>query len=135
MSTLSPAPNNYAVIMVARPNELAEYERNYHQRDEKPIDSQTLFRSKMTESVPVCCCNCSLQNWTVFWLIYMIFQNSLWFASSVLTTVILYDPYGEWVDCIDYSEGNQFVDCRDMFETYGLTKGFVTCHGEYFEVF
>ena len=124
MSTLSPAPNNYAVIMVARPHELAEYDRNYQHRDVKPVDSKTLFRSKMSELFPVCCCSCSLQNWSIIWLIWMILQNSLWFASSVLTTVILYDPYGDWVDCTDYSQSDDFVDCRDMFETNGLTKEF-----------
>merc|ERR1719242_1126471 len=53
----------------------------------------------------------------------MILQNSLWFASSVLTTVILYDPYGEWTNCTDYTSDGM-VDCRELFESNGLTKGF-----------
>jgi len=127
MSSLSPAPNNYAVMMVARPHELAHYDANYMHRDTKPIDSKKLFRSKMTERFAVCCCSCSLQIWSLIWIIYMILQNALWFASSVLTTVILYDPYGEWMSCTDYTASGGHsaeVDCREWFESNGLTKGF-----------
>ena len=48
----------------------------------------------MNEGFNFCCCMCTLQTWSIIWLIYMIFQNMLWFASAVITTVILYDPYG-----------------------------------------
>ena len=125
MSTLSPAPNNYAVIMVAKPEDLAQYSANYMHRDTKPMDSAELFRSKMNERFSVCCCMCSLQNWSLIWLIYMILQNALWFASSVLTTVILFDPYKSWMSCTDYSDPtDSTVDCREWFESNGLTKGF-----------
>ena len=126
MSTLSPAPNNYAVMYVAKPEDLAHYHANYKNRDKStPIDHKKLFRRKMNEGFDFCCCMCTLQTWSIIWLIYMILQNILWFASSVTTTVILYDPYGSHMDCIVYGgDTTENVDCRKLFEDQGLTKAF-----------
>ena len=126
MSTLSPAPNNYAVMYVAKPEDLAHYHANYKNRGKStPKDHRDLFRRKMNEGFNFCCCMCTLQTWSIIWLIYMILQNILWFASSVTTTVILYDPYGTHMNCIIYSGDQQeTIDCRELFEQQGLTKTF-----------
>eukprot|EP01083_Nonionella_stella_P202758 740432_1 len=139
MSTLSPAPNNYAVMYVAKPEDLAYYHANYKNRHEQPLDFKELFRRKMNESFDFCCCMCTLQTWSIIWLTYLILQNLLWFSSAVVTTIILYDPYGEWDNCILYGTNdpnehpdldcvahNDYLqcDCRQLFETQGLTKAF-----------
>merc|ERR1712232_49514 len=46
LSTMSPAPNNYAVLYVARPDDLAHYHSNKRKATE-PQDAKTLFRQKM----------------------------------------------------------------------------------------
>jgi len=126
MRYYSPAPNNYAVLYVAKPEDLAHYHAHYRSRNEKPLNSKQLFHAKMNQAFDFCCCQCTLQTWSIIWLIYMLFQNALWFSSSVVTTVILYDPYGTWMDCVEYGgEGEPVkVDCRVWFENNGLTKAF-----------
>mmetsp|Transcript_18966 Transcript_18966/g.30190 ORF Transcript_18966/g.30190 Transcript_18966/m.30190 type:complete len:487 (-) Transcript_18966:287-1747(-) len=122
---MSPSPNNYAVMYVARPQDLAHYHAQYKKRDTEPIDSKKLFRMKMNEGFEFCCCMCTMQMWSIIWLVYMICQNLLWFSASVVTTVILYDPVGTWMDCLVYN-GSEVTtaDCRLLFEEYGLTRGF-----------
>ena len=112
-------------MYVAKPNELAHYHATYQNRKQKPIDKLQMFRNKMNEGFDFCCCMCTLQTWTIIWLIYMILQNCLWFASAVTTTVILYAPYDTYKNCIVYGgESAENVDCRTLFEDQGLTKAF-----------
>eukprot|EP01084_Bolivina_argentea_P090891 163696_1 len=144
MNYMSPSPNNYAVMYVAKPDELANYHEHYTKYDKpNPMEYKELFYYKMHEQFDTCCCQCNLMTWSIVWIIYMLFQNSIWLISAVMCTIVLYDDYGEWTDCVaigDY-EGEEGTsgggitstlaaetDCRVLFEDRGLTKGFaVTC--------
>ena len=105
MNYISPSPNNYAVMYVATPNELAKYHENYTKKDINKSDKNAykkLFSIKMHEYFDMCCCKCNLMIWSIIWIVYMIFQNSLWLITAIIATIILYDDYGEWMNCTAY---------------------------------
>ena len=100
---MSPSPNNYAVMYVAKPKELADYHKEYKENKKPdPNAYKKLFSYKMHEYFPMCCCRCNMMIWSIIWIVYMLFQNSLWLIGAIMTTIILYDDYGEWMNCVSY---------------------------------